>query len=537
MAGKGAVLVLERETLVARDLAELLTAEGYEVPACARSTGEAWTLAQRHRPDLALLDVDLEDDDGLATARRLREELGVPVLLLSARVAEATIEAAGAPEPLALVVKPFRARELLAALGATLQRGRLEHRLSHLNAVLRAIRSVNRLIVHETDRKRLLASACRVLVTTRSYEWAWVAEVDREGHPTSFTDANANPRARSVDDLREMVSSRRLPERARQALASPSPIVVREPWEDGARATVGEPHASTGGLIARLAHGGKKRGVLYVALALDLLDDLEEQALFQELADDLAYALGGIEQRAARQRAEEALERSRDELRELAMHLQVIADEERKAAAREIHDELGQLLTAISLDVSSAKRTLATGVGEPRAHLDRMGDLVSDALRVARRVAMDLRPVLLDELGLCAALRWQVGEMEKRLGIRCKLVVPDQEPVVSEAQALGIFRICQEALTNVARHARATRVTVRLAMTSRRVEISVKDNGVGLVESSTPRVSHGLLGMRERVRSLGGDLTIDGHAGRGTRVTARIPLTREEHHDTRPRGR
>lgn len=534
MFGKGAVLVIEREHLVARDLSELLTSEGYEVPACAGSGAEALRLAERLRPDVAVLDVEVDGEgSGLALAERLRDQLRIPVLLLSSGVEGAHVAAGGASEPFGMLVKPFRARELLAALGATLNRARLEHRVHHLNAVLRAIRGINRLIVKERDRDRLLAGACRLLVTTRSYEWAWIALVDGPGHPVSFAHASVEPRQVAMRELADAVRAGYLPERARLALASPSPMVLRVPWDECADCPLRERHRATGGLVARLHHAGRKRGVLCVALAADLLDDAEELALFQELADDLAYALTSLDHQSARKLAEAALERSRDELRDLAAHLQVFADDERKAVAREIHDELGQVLTAISFDVTTLKRGLCGASAELQQRVEGIGGLVGDALRVVRRVSTGLRPVVLDELGLCAAICWQVKEVEKRLGIRCVVSVPEQDPQVSEAQALGVFRICQEALTNVARHAHATRVTVRVLATRQAIELSVRDNGVGFASGGTTATSHGLLGMRERARSLGGQLVIDGRAGRGTRVTVRVPLTGEGGHGAR----
>jgi signal transduction histidine kinase len=154
-----------------------------------------------------------------------------------------------------------------------------------------------------------------------------------------------------------------------------------------------------------------------------------------------------------------------------------------------------------------------------------MDALVEGALAAVRRISADLRPPVLDQLGLAAAIEWHVGRFAEQTGLRCRLDVPDRAVDVDRERTTALFRILQEALTNVARHARAKAVTVRLAVGSGRAALEIEDDGRGL-PARTRTTALGILGMGERARAFGGTLTVTGPRGRGTRVFASIPLGR-----------
>jgi signal transduction histidine kinase len=220
----------------------------------------------------------------------------------------------------------------------------------------------------------------------------------------------------------------------------------------------------------------------------------------------------------------EELQASLGQLRALAGRLQSIREEERKRVAREIHDQLGQALTAIKLDVSSLVRELPA---EQRKESNRVASilkLVDETIQAVRRIATELRPGMLDDLGLVATIEWAGEEFGARTGTKCRLELPPDDIVVDQEKATAIFRIFQETLTNIARHANANEVKARLATEDGNVTLEVRDNGRGIHEEKLRKGgSLGILGMRERVTLLGGDLTITSSPGNGTAVLVRIP--------------
>lgn len=224
-----------------------------------------------------------------------------------------------------------------------------------------------------------------------------------------------------------------------------------------------------------------------------------------------------------RKRAEEELQRSRDQLRALAARVQRVREEERTRVAREIHDELGQALTAIKIDLSSLCRELPADKKQRSVSILK---LVDETIQSVRRISTELRPAILDAVGLVAAVEWAAEEFEARTGTKWRLDLPQEDLVIDQERATALFRIFQETLTNVARHAKATEVNVRLAKEDGNLTLEVHDNGEGVSEEqlSSGR-SLGILGMRERASLLGGELTITGAAGEGTTVRVRIPVT------------
>ena len=225
--------------------------------------------------------------------------------------------------------------------------------------------------------------------------------------------------------------------------------------------------------------------------------------------------------------AAKELEQSRSELRALAARLQTTREEERARIAREIHDELGQALTALKLDVAWLESRRPGGGSNSGAF--RVGDVslttrIDETMQVVRRIASELRPSVLDQLGLEAALEWLVQEASQRTGIAIKLQA-DESPRLPGEIASHAYRIIQEALTNVTRHSKATRVYVTVRRLEKNIILAVEDNGVGFVPQSLSGLrSLGLVGMRERALACGGTLMIRGEPGQGTAIVVTIPV-------------
>ncbi|HEU4574824.1 MAG TPA: PAS domain S-box protein [Chitinophagaceae bacterium] len=223
--------------------------------------------------------------------------------------------------------------------------------------------------------------------------------------------------------------------------------------------------------------------------------------------------------------AEEQLQRSYTEIRELTKHLQDIREQERIAIAREIHDELGQQLTVLKMDVSWVKKRLTAGDEVIAAKMEEMTELLNETVKTVRRIASELRPSILDDLGLAAAIEWQLKEFEKRTEISTEFYGTESEPALQKDVKTSIFRILQESLTNVARHAQAGKVAVKLFCKDGQLLLNIEDDGKGFDhEGILTKKTLGLLGMRERTAMIGGTYEVKSKPGEGTKITVSIPV-------------
>ncbi len=262
---------------------------------------------------------------------------------------------------------------------------------------------------------------------------------------------------------------------------------------------------------------GKVLGVMTLVTYQEDYFKPEHVSLLSHIGNQIGVAIENA-------RLYEAEHAARQQLRDLAGYLQNAREEERTQIAREIHDEFGQTLTALKMDLSWLTKRLPADAPSLAKKASAMSDLIDSAIQTVRRVATELRPGLLDDLGLAATMEWQAQEFAERNGISCDLYLSDEDIVLDRDLATAIFRIVQETLTNVARHAQATEVQVELEARPDELALVIRDNGQGITEgeASDPR-SLGLMGMRERARSWGGDVTFEGVPGQGTTVTVRMP--------------
>jgi signal transduction histidine kinase len=238
-------------------------------------------------------------------------------------------------------------------------------------------------------------------------------------------------------------------------------------------------------------------------------------------------ALQEATERSERRKAVADLEKSHEQLRHLAAHLQSVREEERMNIAREIHDELGQSLTALKIDLSRLVAKLSKNP-ENEAIAEQLNaaiDLVSLTIGTVKQLCTELRPPLLDHLGIGAAIEWQAEEFQKRSGVECEVAVASDVFTVDINITTTLFRIFQEALTNVLKHSQATKVEASLKEENGKIVLEINDNGVGITEKQMQkRHSFGLLGMRERLYPLGGTVSINGSELKGTTLTVIIPI-------------
>jgi signal transduction histidine kinase len=225
-----------------------------------------------------------------------------------------------------------------------------------------------------------------------------------------------------------------------------------------------------------------------------------------------------------RKRTEEDLRTSHEQLRELSVHLQSAIEEERKQIAREIHDELGQELSLLQLELGLVENRLFKNQRVLCKKVRSMSKLIDSIVQSVQRISSNLRPALLDNLGIVAAVDWQAKEFQRRTKIQCESRIDSPEIILNQERSTALFRILQETLTNVARHSKATKVRIELKKNTDAVELTIRDNGIGISAQNVANPkSFGLIGMRERIRQVGGEIDFSGKRGKGTLVTVTVP--------------
>lgn len=231
------------------------------------------------------------------------------------------------------------------------------------------------------------------------------------------------------------------------------------------------------------------------------------------------------EEIAERKQAEKQMGIINEQLRSLSARLQSVREDERTRISREIHDELGQQLTGLKMDLHWVNKRLNKEQQELQNKIKTMMVLVDETVQSVRKISTDLRPGILD-LGLLAAIEWQCNEFEKRSGIKCKLDTELYDLHCNNDISTAVFRIFQEALTNIARHSAASRLVITIKVGGADLLMEMKDNGKGITEVEINNTkSLGLLGMKERANIFGGELFIEGIAEKGTSVKLKIPLS------------
>ena len=276
-------------------------------------------------------------------------------------------------------------------------------------------------------------------------------------------------------------------------------------------------------------------GAMGEELAIETLKsgatDYVLKSRISRLVPSVRRALNEAKERSERRKAVKELKKSHEQLRNLADHLQVVREEERTWIAREIHDELGQALTAFKIDLSEMEERLTANQSiETLRELVRTDlALVNETIQTVKRLCTQLRPALLDHLGLGAALEWQAEDFQKRNAIECEVNLIPEDIIVDEKYSTSLFRIFQESLTNVLRHAKATKVTATLSDKGGSIVLEIADNGVGITTENLSKAnSFGLLGMRERVQICNGEVRIIGSQYAGTTITVIIPKDKEK---------
>ena len=411
------------------------------------------------------------------------------------------------------------------------ERKRLEATLRQVSRALKAITECHQALIRATDEMELLHEVCRIIVEVGGYRMAWAgyaeADAPKSVRPVAHTGLDAGY-VKKVNTTWADEERGRGPVGA--AIRSGEPAVVRDtltdrnfdPWRAEAqkrnfRSVLGLPLIPFGALC------------IY-ATEPNAFDD-EEIKLLLGLANDLAYGIMALRGRAEQRRAEEALKESERELRRLASQLLSIQEKERRRVARELHDELGQALTVLKINLVAIEDQLAPDQQPLRANCEHMLSYIDTVIENVRRLSWDLSPSSLEDLGLSAALGYLVDETCRNHNLQSAVVMDEIDHLFAPEIQINIYRIFQETLTNVVKHARASLVSVNVAREDGKVSFTIRDNGRGFnvkeaMSGKVAKKSLGLTAMNERARMARGSLQISSRKGRGATIEFVIPLAK-----------
>jgi PAS domain S-box-containing protein len=396
-----------------------------------------------------------------------------------------------------------------------------------LSRELKAIGVCNQIMFRAENEQFLLNEICRVVCDEAGYLMAWVgfAENDParsvrpvaqsgyeegylEGVNVTWADTKwgQGPTGTAIRTGRTIINQ--------DSLGS----AAMSPWRD---AVIKRGYRSS--LALPLVVNKSVLGALTIYASEPHAFSCEEVILLEGLAQDITYGIKTLRTRAEHKQAEQVIEESRIQLRGLAAKNELMREEERKSIAREVHDELGQILTGLQLDVSLLSNKIGSDFPVLSEHIKGTLELVQQSLAVTRNVVSALRPASLD-MGIEAAVEWLVSQFSKNTGINCKLHVHDEEMInLDEDSCVALFRITQEMLTNVAKHAQASKVDIGINLQGDDYLLEVRDNGIGFDSDTIQKGKYGLLGIRERVNLLEGKLLISSTPGSGTAIKVLIP--------------
>lgn len=468
------LLVVEDQVIIALDLKNTLENLGYTVIGIAGSGEECLEMISKDKPDLVLMDIMLSGDiDGITAATILRAAYDIPVIYLTAHSDENFLKKANLTGPYGYIVKPIEEKDLYTSIEIALHRSVLDRDLKKSEIKYRTLFEQSLDPIFIVDEKGKVVNVNQSMIDLFGYSLEECSSLKLVRLFDNFNQYN--------DFLKEASSK-----------GSVSNFETRMKCKDGREIDV---------LInLKKFEYEKNSNDGYQGIIRDVT---EYRMYFEELI------------------------RSRQELRDLSAHIESLREKERTDIAREIHDVLGQSLTALRIDLSWLKKRIPPQHDELIEKIAIMDSLINDVIFTVRRLSSILRPGILDDLGLGAAIEWQTNEFMKRTGIRC-IVDCNEVEVLPEVQAVALFRIFQESLTNIIKHASADEVRIFFGTVGPNLEMRISDNGKGIDDKSIKtKGSYGIIGMKERVMALNGKIDISG-SSKGTTIRVIIPIRENE---------
>lgn len=404
-------------------------------------------------------------------------------------------------------------------------------KIIRLNRIYSVLSKINEAIVRENNPRELFEQACRIAVEDGSFKMAWIGLLNQRTlrvRPVSYwgdEDGYLN---------KICISTRDIPEGR-----GPTGTAIREgkcciisdlkhdsrmaPWHVK---VIKRGYLSTGAFPLRI--GKDIIGAFTLHSAESDFFNANEVHLLETLADDISFTIEANNYKRQRKKIEKKLKISQEQLKKLSAHLQTVREEERSHIAHELHDEIGQLLTVLRIKISWLKNRFKKNQKPVLTNIDKIMGLIDQIIQTTRRISTELRPVMLDHFGIEAAIEWQAEKFEEQTGIKCDIILPKNKVTLDSERSITIFRIWQEVLTNVYRHAKATNVKLILQDKKNKLILKIQDNGKGIREKefSNPN-TFGLLGIQERINFFGGEFKIKGLIkGNGTLLTVCMPKTK-----------
>jgi len=479
---KKKILIVEDDVLLAKDISQTLSNSGYSITSIVSSGQEALKKAEENRPDLVFMDIILDGEiNGIETARQINARFSIPVIYITAYSDKKIVEAAKLTEPFGYMIKPINEKELTITAEIVLskyeKKKKAEKSLSETKKKYYHLKeNINEGIVI-INKNGFISDVNKKFLEMNSY-----TRNELIGHPISeFLEE------KSLQKYKEQI------------------------------AVGAEGNHQNLDLIWKK----KDKQEIFTVFSPKFIWDREGN-----LKDGIGVLTDVTEQR----QVENELMRSQWELRRLSQHLQNVREKEGKRIAREIHDELGQALTALKIDLSYlSKKFVKESPNQKQftAKIRAMSDLIDKTIKTVQKVSAELRPRLLDDLGLIPAIEWYTQDFQKRTTIECESELESHGIDLDSDCNTAIFRIFQEALTNVARHAEATRIKISLKKADGEIELLISDNGKGISEDDvfSPN-SLGLIGMRERIRPFGGKIKLHSVPHKGTTLRVTLPVNK-----------
>jgi len=474
------ILIVEDDALVAEDIRQILQDSRYYVTSILTSGQEALIKIKKDSPDLVIMDIVLKGKmDGIETANKIHNHFDIPIIYVTAYSGRNTLEAAKLTQPYGYLIKPINEKELLIAIEIALNKYRekknIEKALSESESRYRQlIENINESIIL-LDEKGIISFVNDNFLKMNGYSQAEVI-----GHSIAkFLERE------SLEKYRKQVSCKKNKNHYEFELV----------WK-------------------------KKNGQ-------NVLTKASLELIYDDRAD-FKGSLMVLTDITKRRQVEKELVRSQWELRRLSQHLQNVREKEGKRIAREIHDELGQALTALKMDIFYLSKKFLNNYKNKKIFIEKtksMLELIDETIRTVQKISAELRPRLLDDLGLVPAIEWYIKDFQERTKIECKSDLDFDGIKLDPDCSTAIFRIFQEALTNIARHAEATEVNISLKRINSKLEIQISDNGKGIKEDDiySPN-SLGLIGMKERIRPFNGELKLYAHEKGGTTLSVSFPV-------------
>jgi two-component system sensor histidine kinase UhpB len=462
---KKKILIVEDQLIIALDLELILKNLGYEVAGIVNTGEESVEFVKNSKPDLVLMDIMLSGDiDGIAAAEVIHKTLDVPIIYLTAHSDEKSLERAHLTGPYGYIVKPIQERELYTSIEIALHRFNMDRILKKSEMKYRTLFEQSLDPIFITDENAVIIDANPSMMELFGYP---ISEIIGHSADEFFKEQNEYQNIIALARTKGAVSNFE----CRMLTKSERVLDVQ--------------------ITVRKYEYGWQGGDGYQGIIRDIT---QYKLYFEELL------------------------RSRQELRNLTAHIENLREQERTDIAREIHDVLGQSLTALRLDLSWVRKKIKpeeTDLGEKILIMD---NIINDIISTVRKLSTQLRPGILDDLGLPAAIEWQTDEFKKRTGINCCVDCGDVGDL-REDKAVALFRIFQESFTNIMKHSCADNVIISLQKNDGNVEMMIRDNGKGFSDQDLKtKGSYGIIGMKERVKNLSGTLTIDGNSGTTIRV-------------------